>query len=279
MPSFGAKLKQQREQRGISLDEISGSTKISTRMLHALEEDHFDQLPGGIFNKGFIRAYARVLGMDEDEVIADYLAAITPPEKEPKLAVEEPLPDFRAPEVGNQAASLPWEAFAVVLLVVGIGFAVWGYHSRARAKSRTSAASHEPAQSLPVSAGIPIPIKPSQTVPAKSSAPALSLHINVRSDCWISIKADGHEVLRGTVTAPTEKSIPANKQIVVRAGDISVLDFEFNGKKLSPQGEEGEVKTLIFDAKGWREVVPPPPTPPVQEPPQPPPTTAPTQTP
>ena len=75
MATFGAQLKQERERQGVTLEEISLSTKIGTRMLRALEEEHFDQLPGGIFNKGFIRAYARCLGMDEDQAVADYLAA------------------------------------------------------------------------------------------------------------------------------------------------------------------------------------------------------------
>src|SRR6266568_8901882 len=73
--SFGARLKREREKKGITLDDISLSTKIGTRLLHALEDEHFDQLPGGIFNKGFVRAYARHLGMDEDQAIADYLEA------------------------------------------------------------------------------------------------------------------------------------------------------------------------------------------------------------
>jgi len=65
VPSVGARLKQEREKRNVTLDEISRSTKIGTRLLRALEDEHFDQLPGGIFNKGFIRAYARFLGLDE----------------------------------------------------------------------------------------------------------------------------------------------------------------------------------------------------------------------
>src|SRR5208337_3598421 len=75
LPSFGEKLKLEREKRKISLEQISSSTKIGTRMLQALEEDKFSQLPGGIFNKGFVRAYARVLGLDEDQTVADYLQA------------------------------------------------------------------------------------------------------------------------------------------------------------------------------------------------------------
>ena len=80
MASFGAQLKQERERKGVTLEDISLTTKIGTRMLRALEEEHFDQLPGGIFNKGFIRAYARCLGMDEEQAVADYLVAtgVTP---------------------------------------------------------------------------------------------------------------------------------------------------------------------------------------------------------
>src|SRR6202051_3271583 len=75
LPSFGEKLKLEREKRKITLEEISVSTKIGTRMLQALEENKFNQLPGGIFNKGFVRAYSRCLGLDEDQTIADYLQA------------------------------------------------------------------------------------------------------------------------------------------------------------------------------------------------------------
>ena len=64
MESLGARLKRERERRKITLDEISLSTKIGTRFLIAIEEEHFDQLPGGIFNKGFVKAYARSVGVD-----------------------------------------------------------------------------------------------------------------------------------------------------------------------------------------------------------------------
>ena len=75
LPSFGEKLKLEREKRKITLEQISVSTKIGTRMLQALEEDNFNQLPGGIFNRGFVRAYSRFLGLDEDQTIADYMQA------------------------------------------------------------------------------------------------------------------------------------------------------------------------------------------------------------
>jgi cytoskeletal protein RodZ len=90
---FGEKLRAQREQRGITLESISSTTKINTRMLRALETENFEQLPGGVFNKGFIRAYARHVGLDEDEAIADYLAAL----HEDRAQSQNLVPDLRTP--------------------------------------------------------------------------------------------------------------------------------------------------------------------------------------
>jgi len=90
--AFGEKLRKQREQRGIALDAISHTTKISTRMLRAIEEEHFDQLPGGVFNKGFVRAYARQVGLNEEEAVTDYLTAL----RESQIAAQTVPPNFRA---------------------------------------------------------------------------------------------------------------------------------------------------------------------------------------
>jgi cytoskeletal protein RodZ len=89
--TFGEKLRNRREQRGLSLDAISTTTKISPRMLRAIEDEHFDQLPGGVFNKGFVRAYARQIGLDEEEAISDYLAALG----ESQIQSQTILPNFR----------------------------------------------------------------------------------------------------------------------------------------------------------------------------------------
>lgn len=75
MGVFGERLRRERELRHISLDEIAATTKIGTRLLRALEDEQFDQLPGGIFNKGYVRAYARYVGIDEEQAVADYLQA------------------------------------------------------------------------------------------------------------------------------------------------------------------------------------------------------------
>jgi len=83
--AFGANLKRERELRGISLEEISKATKISVRLLNAIEMDRYDVLPEGIFRKSFIKNYAGYLGMNEDKVLQEYLVAtqttLPPPEE------------------------------------------------------------------------------------------------------------------------------------------------------------------------------------------------------
>jgi cytoskeletal protein RodZ len=69
---FGEHLKREREMRGVSLEEIAAATRISTRFLEALENERWEELPGGVFNRGFIRSIAHFLGLDEDALVAEY---------------------------------------------------------------------------------------------------------------------------------------------------------------------------------------------------------------
>lgn len=75
MAEFGTELRKERESRGIGLETISDVTKISARHLAALELEKFDQLPGGVFNKGIVRGYARVVGLDESTWVERFMAA------------------------------------------------------------------------------------------------------------------------------------------------------------------------------------------------------------
>jgi cytoskeletal protein RodZ len=78
MASFGETLKRERELREISLRQIAEATKINIRYLEALEENRFDALPGGLFNKGFIRAYSTFIGVDGEAMVNSYLQQIGP---------------------------------------------------------------------------------------------------------------------------------------------------------------------------------------------------------
>lgn len=130
MSSFGEGLKRERENKKITLDQVAVSTKISVRMLRAIEDEKFEQLPGGIFNKGFVRAYARHLGMDEDKAVADYLAATTPSTQTPAEDLElRAMAEQKQKERQRQASlkkDFPWGSVAAVLLLVALGFSIWG---------------------------------------------------------------------------------------------------------------------------------------------------------
>ena len=72
MSNFGANFRKAREAAGLPLEKIAAETRISTRFLTAIENEAFQLLPGGIFNRGFIKAYAEYLGLDANQAVADY---------------------------------------------------------------------------------------------------------------------------------------------------------------------------------------------------------------
>lgn len=72
MASFGEELRRERELRGIKLSDISGATRVNAKFLEALEENRFEEVPGGVFTRGIIKAYARHLGIDEEELLNAY---------------------------------------------------------------------------------------------------------------------------------------------------------------------------------------------------------------
>lgn len=96
MGEFGDKFRKAREKKELSLDDVSNVTKIGARMLRAIEEEHFDQLPGGIFNRGFIRAYAKQLDLDPEEAVNEYLACLRQAQLDSQAALEAQYREARA---------------------------------------------------------------------------------------------------------------------------------------------------------------------------------------
>lgn len=268
MESFGARLKREREQRKMTLDDVSVSTKIATKFIVALEGEHFDQLPGGIFNKGFVRAYARHLGIDENQAIADFVAASAPivpevpPEETPVLAaMAVRLPESKKKRRDNEG--IPWEFVAAGLLIIAFGFALWGFHSREKTVRKVEAPTSVPIERATPETASPVPEPRSAASAGATQAATLppapvtnegafTVLIKAREDSWVSITADGKPVIEDTLLAAAEKSIEARNQIVVKAGNVGALDISFNGKRLAPLGHENQVKTLTFDINGLR---------------------------
>src|SRR5215470_15275434 len=160
---------------------MSESTKISKRWLKALEEEHFEVLPGGVFNRGFVRSYARFLGINEEQTVADYVAASNeqepPPDKFP-LEIHEKESD---PQLNPKKSILPVVlAFMALIAVVG-GWAYWMRHKPLRtdlseqhaAGPATQQFASRPAQpsssSLETDAGKPAEPRPSDATDKASS--------------------------------------------------------------------------------------------------------------
>jgi cytoskeleton protein RodZ len=280
MGAFGDRLRREREMRGITLDEITESTKISRRHLEALEGEHFDQLPGGVFNKGFVRAYAHFLGIDEDQAVADYSAAShEQPEPEDKFPLE--IHEEPDPDLNPRRSYLPL-AFAVAALVgVLVGYAFWvrskphNPDAAVTASQPSPRASVQPASEAPAKAspGAPVASTPQPPVeraavesPVKSQpqAPVAAqavtnpaekektffVSVKAKEDSWISIVADGKSVMQRVLGADKHKKVKAGKVLVLRTGNAGGIEVSFNGRSLGAIGNENEPRTLTFKANG-----------------------------
>jgi cytoskeleton protein RodZ len=167
--SFGDRLRREREMRKISLEEIAAATKIGTRHLRALEEEEFNKLPGGIFNKGFVRAYARFLGINEDQAVSDYLVAAGEPENQTsEIVVDQIVAQHEAEKkakvrfreletINRNDSGIPWGAIVALIVIVAAVAGGWTYYSRykARLEARPQQAQTQPgspASSAPAAA-------------------------------------------------------------------------------------------------------------------------------
>jgi len=275
MGAFGDRLRREREMRGITLDEITESTKISRRHLEALEEEHFDQLPGGVFNKGFVRAYAHFLGIDEDQAVADYSAAAhEQPEPEDKFPLE--IHEEPDPDLNPRRSYLPL-AFAVAALVgVLVGYAFWirskphsteatatapqpsQQSSVTPASDASTAPSIQSTQATVPAAAIEQPVKtqpPTTPAAAAITKPAeeekaFFVSVKAKEDSWVSIVADGKSVMQRVLGADKHKKVKAGKVLVLRTGNAGGIEVSFNGRSLGAIGNENEPRTLTFKPNG-----------------------------
>ena len=280
LPSFGEKLKREREKRAVTLEQISFSTKIGTRMLQALEEENFNQLPGGIFNRGFVRAYARHVGLDEEQTIADYLEASGEGPAQKPEAEMEAMADQVEVRQAMRPRQVPWGLFAAILLIVALALLWWSRRRHQQegqsvqsASTSTTTPKTVAAPALlkseigPAPAPTPVaapagktPVAPKLTPEVSARAPGeFTVVILAREDSWLSITADGKIVLAETLVQGNQRAVHARQAVEVRAGNVGGLDFVFNGKKLASQGDYGEVKTLTFGVAGLQPNSPAPP--------------------
>ncbi len=273
MGNFGTRIKREREMRGITLEEIASATKIGTRSLQALEDEQFDRLPGGIFNKGFVRAYAKYLGIDEEQAVADFLAAsgageLEAAEEEPETGGESRLTDRRV-----------WLPILAVVLLVLAAFAAWRVYAAGGAAlfegivvqvRAPKTATAVPAGDRSAPAVVPVAATKSDggqtrkqeeadtatareddAGPAESAGDGIRLHIRALQDAWIAAEVDG-ERQEWSLHAAAEKQVYAQERVVLTVGNAGGVEISYNDEVLPVLGQERQVRTLTFTRDGWQ---------------------------
>jgi cytoskeletal protein RodZ len=127
--SIGEKLRLERETRGIALREISEQTRISMRYLEAIETDDYQRLPGGIFNRSFIRAYAKYIGYDEHSAMEDYARTLRERGESDEESSTKPRSSVYTDDAAVPHRSPLRTLILAILILAALSLAVWaGLH-------------------------------------------------------------------------------------------------------------------------------------------------------
>lgn len=256
LASFGEDLRREREIRGISLKEISDATKISKRFLEALERNDHKTLPAPVFTRGFVREYARYVGLNAEEMVNRYNFAAANDdriEKPPTVTKypETPVRDISprpAPKRGIPPtyARVNRNLIATALTVIALsGVAYWAVQFKRERDAAESA--NLAVVSVPKSVEPAVSLQPeAQPVPDDTT---LRLTVEAAADSWVELEADGKTVLNDVVPAGQRQSFEAKEQFRFRKiGNAAGLNVTFNGATVPPMGAEGEVvRNRIFD--------------------------------
>lgn len=237
--------------RGISLEEISASTKIGSRSLRAIEDEDFEKLPGGIFNKGFVRAYSRFLGLDEEQTVTDFESAWTAFEAARGPVLELPL----EAEPEKESARSAWLLVAV-LIILGAIAAGWYFFQRSRlqrlavspAPAQTSGAEPDslPKPPLPAVADAPAPSADSKATKRQAAALDAAQASSKESAKPLAAVPKQSQSASNTPAGASTATSPIHLQVFAR--EDSWLSVSVDGKNLG-QGILGAQKSRSIRAQ------------------------------
>lgn len=232
MGELGAKLRGERERKGIGIDEVEAETRIRAKFLLALEEERFDVLPGPAYVRAFVRDYAEQLGLDPQEMVAELNAR-------PELAPDEVVmvPPRRVapvPLLDRRARIVVWVAAAIVLALVATAAIAF----LALRGSSSGAPSPPPAANT----GTTSPAGQSTTPPASTSVtttpppagPAPLVLGASGGDVWLDVRAGSAtgKVLFQSTLAQGRQLRFARRRLWVRVGAPWNLTLAAAGKRL-----------------------------------------------
>jgi len=254
MTNFGTSFKRARETKGISIDQIASETRISTRFLLAIENEQFHLLPGGIFNRGFIRAYAEKVGLDPNQAVADYerLGGSGETSEDPGMETAGPAKRDRR--------LYPAAIGGLLLLIIIL------YVTTRESSNTAQLASPPPAppsatapvgtSSTPPSAAEAPPIVPELQPAPLPPAEALRIDIEVKETSWLKVSADGKALDAGEVVQPgMTRHYAAQNSIVLSMGNAGGIVLKINDMPAKELGNRGQVRELKITPENLRDLI------------------------
>lgn len=255
-------MKAARESRGVTLDELCAATRISVRLLDAIESERFELLPGGVFSISFVRQYARYVELDEDEAADEFKAAAV--QREPVIATMERT---RQGIVGDEPEELAGAriaesiteylrrhgqtlAGAVAVLIIAV-VTIW-YFRAERAGEDAAMQARQPVVTAPASTESTqadfrtVSESPEPAVPLKP----LNVVIRTTREVWIRALADGRRVFERTFEPGQTREIEADTAVRLRVGNAGGLEVVLNGRTLDPIGPLGHVREVVITEGG-----------------------------
>ncbi|WP_424658893.1 helix-turn-helix domain-containing protein [Desulfofundulus sp.] len=246
-------LREARHARGLSLEQVEAETKIRRKYLEALEEEAFDVLPGRVYVRGFLRNYARFLGLDAGALVARVDEMLSPeevpPAAQPFSGSTKRLP-FKWPS--RRLACAATGLFIAILLLWGAGWLAGLTHGAAYDVVSRAKPAGSPARSSPEHAGYTqhrqtSSSAPASTVAGNSKPEGVNLVLNVTDEtCWMQVVVDGKAIFTGEVPANQSKCFQARNHIWVKLGNAGVVNVQVNGRDLGVLGGRGQVVSREF---------------------------------
>ena len=244
--TVGVRLREAREKRGATLREIAAATRISAMSLEALERNDVSRLPGGIFTRAFIRAYAAEVGLDPESTIRDFTAQL---ESQAASSAHAPSVEERLSAESHRRAV----KMGLQLLLVGVpiaGAAVF-FGMRGGTLDPSSASSPQASSAVlasPAGAG-------TLAAPAPGQATGLTMQIVPRGTSWVSVTVDGERSFSGVMGPGDQRQVTAQDEIVLMIGDAGAFTYTLNGLPGRPLGAPGEVVSTRITVGDFRDYV------------------------
>ena len=247
--SFGELLKREREIREVSLNEVTIATRIPPKFLEALENQDWEKLPGGFFNRGFVRAIARYLGLDEEHLLGEYDLA-----RGEEKAESPAVPESRIPSPPKWLV-----AVAVLVILLGVAGAVaagvyeWRRYTAHRDSKQSfdssTSSQPEPSSALP---SLMVDVTPTASL-ISSPSPPLDLSVSTSAATHVRILADGKLLLDTDLRAGDNRRFSAGQRFEVTAADTSAVLLELNGQTLPPPRAPGASGTIVLSQQDLRQ--------------------------